>query len=80
MHKLPRYSILLMLCVITIGCAGFRGGWESAAYVGDALPAALAESKLRQEAGERTLDLPGMKLQVKIDNTLYTLALLTTNP
>lgn len=72
MDKTLRGSIILMVCAIATGCAGFRGGWESVAYVGDALPAALAESKLQQEAGERTLDLPGVKLQVKIDNQLRT--------
>jgi len=44
---------------ILAGCAGYRGGWESVPYVGDAPPA-------------RELALPGLKLAVQIDNRLRT--------
>jgi hypothetical protein len=72
MRKCFRHSIALMSCAATIGCAGFRGGWESAAYLGDragdAPPAPYAGSK----AGEVELALPGLKLLVSMDNRLRT--------
>jgi hypothetical protein len=73
-----RGFIILMACATAIGCAGFRGGWESAAYVGDAPAAASAGSEAgqgkqeRRGAGDAELTLPGLKLQVGIDNRLRT--------
>lgn len=54
---------------LTAGCAGFRGGWASLPYVGDAPPApadAMSPYDLRAHA----LALPGLRLQVSIDNRL----------
>lgn len=63
-----RGSIILVACAMATGCAGFRGGWESAAYVGDAPAAAHAEP----QPGKVELALPGLKLQVSMDNRLRT--------
>ncbi|HVW64622.1 MAG TPA: hypothetical protein VHB01_06365 [Nitrosospira sp.] len=72
MHKCFWHSIALMLCAITVGCAGFRGGWESAAYVGDAPAAEHAGPESGKGAGKAELALPGLKLQVSLDNRLRT--------
>jgi hypothetical protein len=58
----------LLACTLT-GCAGFRGGWESVAYIGDAPPSPIEPATSAYERSQRPpLSLPGMSLQVSIDN------------
>jgi hypothetical protein len=47
------------------GCAGFRGGWESVAYIGDTPPADL-------KGPSSPFELPGVSLRVTINNRLRT--------
>ena len=71
LHRL-RYFVILMLCAFLLGCAGFRGGWESVAYVDEASSTASSESQASLTVDKPGLDLPGVKLQVSIDNQLRT--------
>lgn len=52
---------VVLAVALLAGCAGYRGGWESAPYIGDAPPAEAQE-----------LALPGLKLHVELDNRLRT--------
>lgn len=61
---------LLALSLLT-GCAGFRGGWQSVAYVGDPAPVAAAEPSPPSASGP-ALAFPGVQLQVGLDNELQT--------
>lgn len=54
------------------GCAGFRGGWDSVAYIGDRPPAEYAEVRADRAARPPVLRLPGVDLAVSIDNRLRT--------
>ncbi len=65
--RLPTLLALLTL----VGCAGFRGGWESLPYVGPTAPTALPESA-QGTAVRPPLLLPGVKLEVALDNRLRT--------
>jgi hypothetical protein len=68
-----RVPTLLPLCALLLGCAGFRGGWQSVAYVGDTPPAAGTEARSPSELADLSvLELPGARLQVSIDNQLRT--------
>jgi len=49
-----------LAAVPLLGCAGYRGGWESVAYVGDEPP---ADAKVGS-----ALELPGVTLRVSINN------------
>jgi hypothetical protein len=71
LHRL-RYFVILMPCAFLLGCAGFRGGWESVAYVDEASSTASSESQASLTVDKPGLDLPGVKLQVSIDNQLRT--------
>ena len=63
-------AIWLILLAFTLsGCAGFRGGWESVAYIGDAPPSLIEPATSAYERNQRPpLSLPGMSLRVSIDN------------
>ncbi|PTR16027.1 hypothetical protein C8R31_10241 [Nitrosospira sp. Nsp2] len=69
MNRLSGLCIILPLCVIVTGCAGFRGGWESAAYFDGTAP--VAPQRQRSTEGPE-LNLPGLNLHVGIDNRLQT--------
>jgi hypothetical protein len=71
LHSL-RNLVILMLSAFSVGCAGFRGGWESVAYVGEASSIASSQSQASSTVDKPELDLPGVKLQVSIDNQLRT--------
>jgi len=67
------YTGLLAACLVLTGCAGFRGGWESVAYIGDAPPAALRVPATSDRQGiPPQLAVPGLRLHVAIDNQLRT--------
>lgn len=73
MNRLSRYLMVTTLCAAAAGCAGFRGGWESIPYIGDKPPAAIPEPETAQQVIQMSeLNLPGVKLNVKIDNRLRT--------
>jgi hypothetical protein len=58
----------LVLSLLLTACAGYRGGWESLPYVGEA-PAAPPEFRTPFEARERsTLQFAGLTLGVNIHN------------
>ena len=63
----------ILACLWLVGCAGYRGGLESLAYLGDLPPdlptQALPLNELRSRAALR---VPGLELQVMIDNRLRT--------
>ena len=60
---------LTLLACMQTGCAGFRGGWESVAYIGDAPPSPIEPATSAYERNQRPpLSLPGMSLRVSIDN------------
>jgi hypothetical protein len=69
MRPSGRWSVAALLLLAVAACAGYRGGWQSVAYIGDPLtavanePAARASSELRP-----ILNVPGLQLQVEIDN------------
>lgn len=55
----------LLACTLT-GCAGFRGGWESVAYIGDAPSSPIEPAMSAYERNQRPpLSLPGMSLQAQ---------------
>lgn len=63
---------LLGLSLLTLGgCAGIRGGWESLPYIGPVAPTALPES-VQGTAVRLPLELPGVKLDIALDNRLRT--------
>lgn len=62
---------LFMAAMGVAGCAGFRGGWESLPYVGATAPTALPDA-VRGTAVRLPLELPGLKLEVALDNRLRT--------
>lgn len=66
------YLAGLMLLFVT-GCAGYRGGWMSVAYIGETPPLqgedAIVSSALRERP---LLPVPGLELKVSIDNQLRT--------
>jgi len=64
---------LVLASFLAASCAGYRGGWESVAYLGDTPPAALADSSAQDRARNLPeLRVPGLTLQVTIDNRLRT--------
>lgn len=69
----PRTSgrlVALLLGVALASCAGYRGGWESVPYVGDA-PPPLQVSRTSYEAYARTqLQFPGITLGVMLQNRM----------
>ena len=69
MNRLSRLCVILTLCTTSVGCAGFRGGWDSAAYL-DGKTAPVRDSEPSSEALE--LSFPGLKLHLSIDNRLQT--------
>ena len=59
-------------CLLLIGCAGYRRGWESVPYIGATAPT-LAEYRTPFEAQKRAeLVLPGVTLGVGINNQTRT--------
>ncbi|MFD1691049.1 hypothetical protein ACFSHR_04385 [Azotobacter chroococcum] len=68
-----RLALLALGCLLVTGCAGFRGGWESVAYLGDT-PPALRESPsfFEETQNPPALELPSLRLQVTLDNQLRT--------
>lgn len=68
-HAMTRLSCLFLSLLLLSGCAGFRGGWESIAYVGDT-PPVLSGDRPNRTAPE--FELPGLKFSVDIDNRLRT--------
>jgi len=70
--SISRLVSLPLLAVVLCGCAGYRGGWESVPYVGEA-PPTLSTSRTPYEAERRgEISLPGMTLGVSINNQLRT--------
>ncbi len=64
--------IALLACLLASGCAGYRGGWESFPYVGEA-PPAPPEYRTAFEARQRSeVVLPGLRLGVRINNQVRT--------
>lgn len=62
----------LALGLLIVGCAGFKGGWESVPYVGDS-PPQLADAQSPHESRERSrLRLDGLTLAVNVDNQVRT--------
>lgn len=73
MTVILRCLLAVALCTLAAACAGYRGGWESIAYIGDAPPAAEPDPESpARPMGERELEVPGAKLRVSIDNRLRT--------
>lgn len=62
--NISRRTIIVWAGGSLAGCAGFRGGWDSAAYVGDAPPA-------DPQRGQ-PIELPGLTLSIAINNRLRT--------
>lgn len=62
-----RRAGIILLSAALAACAGYRGGWESVAYLGDAPPAALADAAA-QDLPKPAFRLPGMELKVTLDN------------
>jgi len=59
--------------VLLTACAGFRGGWESVPYIGDAPPPELVGAVSNTPPHMRTpLGFAGLKLRVSLDNQLRT--------
>ena len=68
-----RITSLLIVSSLVASCAGYRGGWESVAYIGDMPPEALGDSvPLNQVRRLGELSASGLRLRVTIDNQLRT--------
>lgn len=68
-----RSMLVLLASLVAAGCAGYRGGWESVAYLEWQTVAPLPESSAADRP--RTppeLVVPGLRLAVTIDNQLRT--------
>lgn len=72
MHIRAWHLGLLVLSILASGCAGYRGGWESIAYLDGIPPAATAGAAHDQAGRPAELSVPGLKLEVSIDNQLRT--------
>jgi hypothetical protein len=62
---------LLVALFALAGCAGYRGGWESVAYIGPNPPAISGET-LRVPGARTPIVSPGLKLEVSLDNQMRT--------
>lgn len=69
--RLQTSFVVLLLLLMLGGCAGFRGGWESLPYIGSVAPTALPES-VQGTLVRPPLELPGLKLDIALDNRLRT--------
>lgn len=66
-----RNSLLCALIVTAVaGCAGYRGGWKSVAFIGDTPPAPRSGDE--GASSPTTLLLPGLRLDIALDNALRT--------
>ncbi|TVT76698.1 MAG: hypothetical protein FHP92_08580 [Denitromonas halophila] len=63
-------SLLYALLITTTGCAGYMGGWKSIAFVGDTPPPTAPD--MEHASKPSTLHLPGLRLDIALDNTLRT--------
>jgi hypothetical protein len=73
MRTLTGTLLVFAVGSLIAACAGFRGGWESFAYIGDMPPPPPPESRTPHEAHERSLlAVPGLRLRVTIGNQLRT--------
>lgn len=74
--RLPVMAALLTGLVAgtsAVGCAGYRGGWESVAYIGAPPDKATLDSIAKIVPRDPPeLRLPGLSLRVAINNTLRT--------
>lgn len=71
-NPLRRALLIVIGSLMAVGCAGFRGGWESVPYIGESAPA-LAASRTPYEAQQRSvLSADGLRLGVRINNQLQT--------
>ncbi|HET19574.1 MAG TPA: hypothetical protein ENO16_03065 [Chromatiales bacterium] len=62
-----------VLLLIVTGCAGFRGGWMSVAYIGAMPPELGQDAEVDSELRERPLrPVPGLELKISMDNQLRT--------
>jgi hypothetical protein len=74
MRRTARIFPRLLPALLLPACAGYRSGWESYAYVGEARPAPPAAARTPYEAERRSeLSLPGLRLRVSLDNAVQTL-------
>lgn len=71
MRTRPAVSLCLLLLLGLAGCAGFRGGWESFAYLGDTPPDTRGLAEL-PEFSRPPLVASGLELAVTLDNSLRT--------
>lgn len=73
-HSSPaRLCWSLCLALLLCACAGYRGGWESVAYIGQPPPAPAANAEAEPSPGKRpALSSPGLALEISIDNQLRT--------
>ena len=73
MRRAHQLHLGWVLMLTVSGCAGYRGGWESAAYIGSmqAAPSAAA-GRAPATRDHRPLTLPGLELEVSLDNRLRT--------
>jgi len=69
-HRM-RGLVLLALLLAVASCAGYRGGWRSVAYLGDTPPAPAADP-IPAAPARTTLHVPGLQLDVELDNELRT--------
>lgn len=68
-RALRNFEAYLLALLMLGGCAGFRGGWESVPYIGDVAPTALPDA-VQSTAVRLPLELPGLTLEVALDNRL----------
>jgi len=73
MYSLHRLFLVWTLVLVgAAGCAGYRGGWESVAYIGDVPPTPAGDAAPSNSARPSNLDVPGLQMTVGIDNQLRT--------
>lgn len=71
LHRVVLHCALLL--AVVAGCAGYRGGWKSVAYIGNTPPEPTADDGAASSASARSmLRVPGLRLEIALDNQLRT--------
>lgn len=70
--KTPCSALMLMIFLAAAGCAGFRSGLASIPYVGEVEPAPAPPVTTYELYKLKEIQLPGVKLDISLNNTIRT--------